>query len=333
SVLGMSPAVLTETIWKLAQEKPSSLPSRVVVLTTAEGARQVREKLLAPSAAFGGQRVWAALRATLGRPAVRLPEPDICVFKNRAETSRELADIVTPGDNIIVADTILEELRKFTENPDCRVIASIAGGRKTMGALLYACMTLIGRETDRITHVLVPPPYDRPDHRPTFFFPGQPNHLKSQISNLKSQITLADIPFVPLRNRFAELGRMPGNFSRLAAHYSRQLKARGSAEVSLDEQALAATVNGTPVKLRRRAFQALRFLLEINREKSIPRGQPEAIAPLKDFLGGDGGWVNDQDDLKRELAEIRARFDRAGVAWKPGLRERSLILPPFLLVP
>ena len=38
AVTGMSPAVLTETVWALAQERPPIIPNRVVVLTTLAAA-------------------------------------------------------------------------------------------------------------------------------------------------------------------------------------------------------------------------------------------------------------------------------------------------------
>ena len=59
-----------------------------------------------------------------------------------------LADIVTPEQNDLAAAFILEQVRQVVTNPETRLIASIAGGRKTMGALLHAAVTLIGRETD-----------------------------------------------------------------------------------------------------------------------------------------------------------------------------------------
>lgn len=48
SVTGQSPAVLTETIWALAQEQPAIIPHRVVVVTTTEGRATLVRELLAP---------------------------------------------------------------------------------------------------------------------------------------------------------------------------------------------------------------------------------------------------------------------------------------------
>jgi CRISPR-associated protein NE0113 (Cas_NE0113) len=124
-------------------------------------------------------------------------------------------------------------------NPDTRLIASIAGGRKTMSALLYACMTLIGREGDRLTHVLVNEPFDDPRLRPRFYFPEQPSAELATLENKTVRVTeahidLADVPFVPLRNLFTrELGRMPGRFSALVAQCNEGIRKRASKSVKL----------------------------------------------------------------------------------------------------
>jgi CRISPR-associated protein (TIGR02584 family) len=96
---------------------------------------------------------------------------DILVFARSGPTGRsiELADIRTPADNHAAADFLLEKLRQFTENDDVRLVCSLAGGRKTMGALLYAGLSLIGRDTDRLTHVLVNEPFDDPRRQPSEF--------------------------------------------------------------------------------------------------------------------------------------------------------------------
>lgn len=48
-----------------------------------------------------------------------------------------------------------------TSDDDNRVFASIAGGRKSMGAMLHSVMGLLARSDDKILHILVSPPWDR----------------------------------------------------------------------------------------------------------------------------------------------------------------------------
>lgn len=329
AVTGMTPAVLTETVWALAKEKPAILPDRVVVVTTTTGREQIEREL------FGEAAIWDRLRKAVkagDRLRFGTTASDIRVFTAadaRTGCSRELDDLRTAEDNAAAANFVLEQLRGLAENPDTRILASIAGGRKTMGALLYACMTLIGREGDRVTHVLVNEPFENPRLLPKFYFPGCG---PKAVAGVAPRIELADLPFVPLRNRFRDLGEMPGSFAGMVKRYTTQLRedAAHKAVVKLDEKAGTVTVDGVRVELRLRAMQTLRFLLHVNDcPGAMPAGQPEAVAPMKEFLGGAGNWIADQDDLKREISYLRKEFEKQGVAWMPGQRRMSLTLPPF----
>jgi len=325
AVTGMSPAILTETVWALAHEDPPVIPSKVVAFGTSRSRDHLRRDLVASG-------VWENLRRALKAG------PDALVFGDTGDhlrvfshRGRELEDIRSPADNAAAADFVLEHLRAFTDNPDLRVIASIAGGRKTMGALLYAAMTLIARETDRITHVLVDPELEsRRD--PPFFFPATPAEAKA--------VTLADVPFVPLRNRFSELGRMPGNFSSLVRRYSEDLRADARGPVLVAMTARGIRVGDASVLLANRSRWTIEFLLHLNRSGGTVPRQLEAVDGFREFLAAhrDSGareWSNSSvlgDDLKRELNHLRTALTREGLAWMPGLRADSLRLPPFKVV-
>ena len=115
-----------------------------------------------------------------------------------------------------------------------RLIASLAGGRKTMGALLYAALSLLGRRQDRLTHVLVNEPFDDPRLAPRFYFPlanPVPHQLTDRAGKVVSEHTtseadprLADVPFVRSRNLFPrQLGRWPGRFNALVQIFSERV--------------------------------------------------------------------------------------------------------------
>ena len=62
AVTGMSPAIITETVWALAHEKPVIIPDRVMVVTTARGAVDLKAQIV-------DSGVWAQLRK-IGRAHV-----------------------------------------------------------------------------------------------------------------------------------------------------------------------------------------------------------------------------------------------------------------------
>lgn len=328
AVTGLSPAIVTETIWALAQEKPRTLPQRVVFITTGVGAAKIREQLHTALPALGGQSAWQALRSALKAKDHELIAEDprvIGMANKKTGVLDTLPDIVTPEENDIAASFILEEVRRVVENPETRLVASIAGGRKTMGALLHAAVTLIGRETDRITHVLVSPPYET---LPGFYFPAQPGAaLKDRDGKdhlpAKAKVYLADVPFAPLRNRFKELDAMPGSFDGLRRKFSRELKADAARRVLIEIGYRQKTlwVDDRPVKLRPKLLAVLHFLLTRQEKNSSPTDQKEAAERMNrwlkkaDFIplgyGLQNGGIT-ADVIRHELSELRKPLAKLG---------------------
>lgn len=279
AVSGMSPAIITETIWALAKEKPPLIPDEVVVLTTTRGAEDIQSLLLAERPDWKGTSPWTNLRRVIlgskaeSDPRLQLSTPRIIeVPDTKKGVKRQAEDLRTPADHSAAADFLLEEVRRLAENPDVRIVSSIAGGRKTMGALLYAAMSLLGRETDRITHVLVAEPFDRCRD---FFFPDQaareiavPRENRP-LCAADAKIELADIPFVPLRNLFErELTRCPGSFSSLVNEASRQLSFKpAKVTVLMDEPVMV--IDGTKVRFAPREH-VMNILLARRCQKGLP---------------------------------------------------------------
>lgn len=344
AVTGMSPAVLTETVWALAQEKEPVIPDRVVVITTIGGRQAIERELLMPSQP-DVPTVWQQLRlAVLGQSAekdsrlnfdaVRLIEAP----NPRTGTSDWLEDLRTPEENAATANFILAELRRWTETPDTRLVVSIAGGRKTMGALLYACASLLGRDTDRLTHVLVNDPFDDPRLKPRFYFPKQPQQSLAAtdgrtVSAADAKIDLADIPFVPLRNLFErDLVRKPGTFVELVQRCRGKVEeiARRNVRLKLTWSRRVIAVNDLRIKLSPLQCLLMLFLAE-NAKHALPAPDKyeNAIEPLQAFaarvkatcVAEDGNDWRDEASLQKDfdgqrlrkvLDELKTKLRQAG---------------------
>ena len=340
AVTGLSPASVTETIWALAQAKPPILPTRVVFITTGIGAARIKDHLHTPRLTFGGLTTWQVLRAALKAKDDELIAEDprlIGRANTHTGTLDTLDDIQTPEENDIAAGFILEEVRRVTMNPDIMLIASIAGGRKTMGALLYAAVTLIGRDTDRLTHVLVNAPYET---LPGFFFPSQPggtlvDEQGKKYSPAGATVQLADVPFVPLRNRFDDLRDMPGSFSGLVRRYTKTIKqdAERLVLIEIAYRQKCFWIDGVPVNASIRSLAILHFLLAEHEAGRIPVGQPEAADSMlrwlttADFipLGVKPSGVS-AEDIRHDLSELRKALKKTTVAWQ--IPQRSLAFSP-----
>jgi CRISPR-associated protein (TIGR02584 family) len=342
AVTGLSPAIVTETLWALAQERPRVLPGRVVFVTTGVGAGELRKQLFSPQTEFGGRTVWQALREAVqaGENELIAEQPRIIgAVDKKSGTLQPLDDIVTPQDNDIAAGFILEQVRGVVENPDTRLIASIAGGRKTMGALLHAAVSLIGRETDRLTHVLVSPPFET---LRGFFFPGQPggpvaDREGKRFDPKAARVQLADVPFVPLRNRFADLREMPGSFSGLVRRCSQQMKADAARPVRIEisYRKRCLWVDEKPVKMRPKALALLHFLAWMTKkglpltssQNELAKGMNQWLAKQKAIPLGLRPAPFEDDSFRHELSHLRVTMRKAGAAWT--IPDRSLELAPF----
>ena len=342
AVTGLSPAIVTETIWALAMGKPRVLPHRVVFVTTLTGAREIEEQLFTPLPEWQDRCVWDALRLSLkAGPNELIAEAPhiISIADPGAGRAMPLDDIRSPAENAAAAEFIFARVWDIVRDKDRSLIASIAGGRKTMGALLHSAVSLIGREHDLITHVLVNPPYDT---LTGFFFPDQsacPVHdPRSGAAYLACDavIDLAEVPFVPLRNRFKDLDDLPASFLSFRDSVSRRLRQDADREIPIciDHAKGSLTVDGETHAVRARALVVVHFILLANLDDNIPPDQNTAAVRLalwyRENLPSLGHIENpnfDDSDIRRELNHLRDILKHA--PWRPAMR--TLRQAPFRL--
>ena len=222
AVTGLSPQVVTETLYALAVEaNPAFLPTEIRLITTREGARGAELSLLHPESGW-----FHRLRADYDLPPIAFGPDYIHVL--RGMQGEPLGDIRSLDDNRCAADNITDMVRELTRDEASALQVSIAGGRKTMGFYLGYALSLYGREQDRLSHVLVSPHYES---NPDFFYPtpysrviytATPN--RRPLDTRDAEITLADIPFVRLSEGLnSELLAGQASFSAAVAQAQRAL--------------------------------------------------------------------------------------------------------------
>ena len=195
AVTGLSPQVLTETLYALMREDRDALPHEVHVITTAEGAERVRLALLSEQPGW-----FHRFLADFKLPPITFNAD--CIHVLRGPQGLPMADIRSAEDNACAADQIAETVRRFTADPQVSLHVSLAGGRKTMGFFAGYALSLWGRDGDRLTHVLVSDPYESIWD---FFYPTPYERIietrGGKLADCKvADVTLADIPFVRLRH-------------------------------------------------------------------------------------------------------------------------------------
>ncbi len=280
AVTGLSPQVVTETLYALAVRRdPPFMPTEIVLVTTRKGAEHVRLDLLSQDPGWF-QR--------LGRD-YDLPEitfDDHCIHIIRDAAGRPADDIRTPADNEAAADFIAETVCALTADPDSALHVSIAGGRKTMGYYLGYALSLFGRPQDRLSHVLVTPPFES---HPQFFYPSPDQRIihsldrhSTPLDCSQAEVTLAEIPFVSLRHGFDDrLLRGKIRFSEAVAAARRAL---GPPKLVIDQTGRRIRARGVIVDLppRELAF----YSVFAHRAQN---SQPAIAAPPKEV--GDSDWA------------------------------------------
>jgi CRISPR-associated protein (TIGR02584 family) len=195
AVCGLSPQIVTETVYALVRQSPAYIPTDIYLITTEDGARKAVETLLSPGKGWLNKLV-----QDYQIPAIEFDQSRIHILQTPEGVN--LSDIRTPTDNQYAADFITDVVRQHTLDPDCALHVSIAGGRKTMGFYLGYALSLYGRDQDRLSHVLVQEPFE---NCPDFFYPtpySQRLKLRDQQEHdaQYAEVALAQIPFVSLRH-------------------------------------------------------------------------------------------------------------------------------------
>lgn len=170
-VSGMSPAIITETLFALLTEPEPFLPREIHVVTTTQGKAKIMDDLLSST-----KGVLYPLLADYWPADQPLPVFDadtIHVIQSMDDINSEVANRIA-GDCIFQVFHGIQQgyLLRCAVNERAkgvRIHASIAGGRKTMSFLMGHAFSLLAEPQDELSHVLVNTPFEDP--RLGFFFP------------------------------------------------------------------------------------------------------------------------------------------------------------------
>ncbi|MCS6781453.1 MAG: CRISPR-associated ring nuclease Csm6, partial [Geminicoccaceae bacterium] len=258
-VTGLSPQVVTETLYALAVRPPEGraafVPTEIHLITTATGAEHARLNLLSERPGWFHQ-----LRRDYDLPEIAFGPEHLHVLT--AASGAALEDIRAPEDNERAADFITDKVRELAADPSAALHVSIAGGRKTMGFYLGYALSLYGRPQDRLSHVLVSPPYES---HPQFYYPTPYEYvfhtLDTQHRPLdarKAEVTLASIPFVRLREGLPpRLLRGAASLSQVVSSANRSLE---PPRLVLEVRARRALADGLDIPLGPTEFAVLLWI-------------------------------------------------------------------------
>jgi CRISPR-associated protein (TIGR02584 family) len=331
-VTGRTPQVVTETLFALClRREPAFVPTEVRLVTTPEGAEDARLSLLSKDPGW-----FHALCQDYHLPEMQFDVDHIAELRDSA--GQPLPDIRTNAENDRAADQIVAYVRDLTSDPQCALHVSLAGGRKTMGYFLGYALSLFGRPQDRLSHVLVSAPYEsnRDFYYPTpvskviYTFGATPQQQRP-IDAKDAQVTLADIPFVRLRDQLPGhlkvLERNQTPFSEVVAAAQQAL---APPSVRVDYPAgLLRTGDGPAVPLPPSVLAFYGWIARRTREAAGPVTIPADGAPEATYLDGylreyrhAGSHATSLTKLRNEGGISKTFFEQRKTALKKALEEQ-----------
>jgi CRISPR-associated protein (TIGR02584 family) len=242
AVTGLSPQIVTETLYVLAVARsPAWIPSEIHIITTRKGEENARLSLLSDDPGW-----FHRFRADYRLPEIAFNQKNIHVMTG--PDGKPLDDILTVEDNVAAADFITEQVRALTDDPATSLHVTLAGGRKTMGFYIGYALSLFGRPQDRLSHVLVSPPFESLKE---FFYPSPHTKVihdrdRQPLDAKEARVHLGEIPFVRLRDG------LPKRLLEGRAAFS---EAVTEAQKSLPPLALALDPNRCTVVAAGKAFE------------------------------------------------------------------------------
>ena len=205
-VTGTTPQIVTETLYCLTQvAQPPVYADEIHIITTSSGKEKIQVDLLKRGRL-------AALSKEYNLSPIPLDSESIHVVSD--EKGNPLEDIREVFHNESLGDFIANFIRERAEDPGVRLHCSLAGGRKTMSFYLGSALQLFGRPWDKLYHVLVTPEFES---HPEFYYKPKKDRILGvkdsrgkivrKLNTGDAQISLAELPFVRLRDKIPLDGR------------------------------------------------------------------------------------------------------------------------------
>ena len=302
AVSGMSPQIVTETLYALATRSENPfIPTEIHIITTTEGANNAELNLLRA----GKDKIgwFNKLCQELNLPDINFSSDHIHIIKNEA-TNEFLNDIRTPEDNELAASFITEFIREQSKDNKAALHVSIAGGRKTMGYYMGYALSLFGRQQDRLSHVLVSENYEG---NPDFYYPSKNADIiytrdKKPLDPDKAKVVLADIPFLRINNDEAKNTMNGFSFKETIEATQESLKPP-TLVIDFEQQLLLA--NGHLLNLQDQRFAFYCWIverMENNNPVRTPRDEDERYQNFVEFMEiykkvkGEMGSIDKTDD-------------------------------------
>ena len=250
AVSGMTPQIITETLYGIYKKSPEKMPVEIHVITTGKGCERLKNALMGPDNKL------KQFCQDYNLPTIQFDESSIHIPKNKKQP---IQDVRSEHEQEIIGDFIINYVRELTAHNDIAIHASLAGGRKTMGFSIGYAMSLFGRPQDSLSHVLVNEPYESVND---FFYPTPQEEWRAgrddQRYDLgKAEVTLATIPLVLMRQEMPTdlISDKKLTYTKTIERINQANKlSKETATINIDYQTLTVNCDGYLVPLKADLF-------------------------------------------------------------------------------
>lgn len=308
ALLGRTPQVLTETLYALCVQEGIPI-SEVSAISTQEGRQVALDKLLDPE---NGRFYQLQQDYPAQCRQIQFSAGQIFVAQDGL---LPLADIRNRQDSENFLELILRVLWEKTSNSNTAVHCSLAGGRKTMSSYMALVMQMLGREQDKLYHVLLTPP--EAEHHAEFYFPAPVSHILPladgrEFDSAKVKVELVEIPYVRLRERLpVEVLERRASFAELLQWTQAEIAALPRAPMlQLAPKRRLVRIGGREIELPPIEF-CLYWHFAERSQKRLPGIPREAYEQY--FEKPEGSAFLAAASLKDLLAKYRALDSAAGM--------------------
>lgn len=317
AVTGLTPQVITETIYALSQKRFPVLIDEIYIITTATGKKIIENTLIKKG-------ILEQLTTEYNLKPIRINDESFIVAKDKYGV--EINDIITEKDNEIIGDIITSTVKRLAGDPSSRLHCSIAGGRKTMSFYLGVALQLFGRPQDRLYHVLVSPEFES---NPDFFYKPKRNkaiEVRLPDGNIKrlntkdARIQLAELPFIRLGDKLSLKGK---SFKELVEEGQKEIDmATTQLEITIDLAERNIIIGDDAIKLPPVQLMVYKAFLKQKVDGCVHRDRKNCIGCTDCFLPpGDlkkreifESMVEDYSKMyhgaKERLDELKKRWDK-----------------------
>lgn len=200
-IAGLTPQIITETLYALTQQHGERI-DEIRVITTLRGRDLLQRTLLDP-----GQGKFLAFCRDYHLDPTRILFDETTIALLRTPNGQVLSDFHSVEESAHVANQIYDIVHALTSDPHTSLHTSVAGGYKTMSAYLTTAMQLFGRAQDQLSYVLISEGFET--HPDFFYIPPTPHeleiidqqsHLIKRVSTEEAEIHLANIPLISVRS-------------------------------------------------------------------------------------------------------------------------------------